>query len=76
LSVAPSHFAVGVSDLFHSSKRLAMEALVEISQLVKRYGDFSAGDSLTLSIPHGCICLVLATGAEMRQSLAQPSSAA
>jgi ABC-2 type transport system ATP-binding protein len=36
-----------------------MEALVEITQLVKRYGDFTAVDSLTLSIPHGCIFALL-----------------
>ncbi len=36
-----------------------MEALVEISQLVKRYGDFTAVDSLTLSIPQGCIFALL-----------------
>jgi ABC-2 type transport system ATP-binding protein len=36
-----------------------MQPLVEISGLVKRYGDFTAVDSLTLSIPRGCIFALL-----------------
>jgi ABC-2 type transport system ATP-binding protein len=36
-----------------------MQALVEMSQLVKRYGDFTAINSLTLSIPPACIFALL-----------------
>ena len=36
-----------------------MQPLVEITGLVKRYGDFTAVDSLTLSIPRGCIFALL-----------------
>jgi ABC-2 type transport system ATP-binding protein len=36
-----------------------MQPLVEISRLVKSYGDFTAVDSLTLSIPRGCIFALL-----------------
>jgi ABC-2 type transport system ATP-binding protein len=36
-----------------------MQPLVEIAQLVKRYGDFTAVDSLTLSIPRGVIFALL-----------------
>ncbi|HEV8003668.1 MAG TPA: ABC transporter ATP-binding protein [Planctomycetaceae bacterium] len=36
-----------------------MQPLVEISGLVKRYGDFTAVNSLTLTIPRGCIFALL-----------------